>query len=221
MFLAVDVLPDGFLVFVDATAMCWYFIWTRGYCNCHSCGLCRVWDVIGFHPFEQDISSIWARYYEKTFLCFQFLIRLYTRILFRQGFPHFVQLTHCYWWEYQVWLILWNRRYLFSSPAFNDGVFVSRSSTSGGGRRRSDCCALLGRCQIGHTNLCSQSSIRFVRLKLSKTLPKTPHLFTTYLIPSYFSCFSYFFSLPIFIVSMTFEVSIAPMFQELKCNSLN
>jgi hypothetical protein len=34
--------------------------------------------------------------------------------------------------------------------------------------------------------LCSQSSIRFVRLKLSKTLPKTPHLFTTYLIPSYF-----------------------------------
>ena len=110
-------------------------------------------------------------------------------------FPHFVQLTHCYWWWYQVWLILWNRRYLFSSPAFNDGVFVSRSSTSGGGRRRSDCCALLGRCQIGHTNLCSQSSIRFVRLKLSKTLPKTPHLFTTYLIPSYFFHFFHISSL--------------------------
>ena len=168
------------------------------------------------------LSSIWARYYEKTFLCFQFLIRLYTRILFRQGFP-----------------------ISFSSPiAIGDNIRFGSSceivdiySVLQPSMMESLSVEVvlvvvvvvvvivvhcLDDVKSGTQILCSQSSIRFVAFKTVQDSTQNTSPFHNLSYPFvFFPFFSYFFSLPIFIVSMTFEVSIAPMFQELTCHSLN
>jgi hypothetical protein len=90
MFLAVDVLPDGFLVFVDATAMCWYFIWTRG---------TVIVTLVVYVEFEMWLAFIHlSKILWKNIPMLSVSDSVIHTDFVSTRFPHFVQLTHCYWW---------------------------------------------------------------------------------------------------------------------------
>lgn len=89
MFLAV-VLPDGFLVFVDATAMCWYFIWTRG---------TVIVTLVVYVEFEMWLAFIHlSKILWKNIPMLSVSDSVIHTDFVSTRFPHFVQLTHCYWW---------------------------------------------------------------------------------------------------------------------------